>query len=52
MMKAVNGEVTMGLLKMSQPMRVLVSRNTEEWYTPREIIERVRAALDEIGGSR
>lgn len=38
----------MSLLKMSQPMQVLVSRNTEEWYTPREIIERVRNVLGSI----
>jgi hypothetical protein len=38
----------MSLLKMSQPMRVLVSRNTEEWYTPRDVVERVRAVLGSI----
>jgi phage N-6-adenine-methyltransferase len=38
----------MSLLKMSQPMQVLVSRNTEEWYTPKEIVERVRSVLGSI----
>jgi hypothetical protein len=38
----------MSVLKMSQPMQVLVSRNSEEWYTPAEIIERVRTALGSI----
>ncbi len=38
----------MSTLKMSQPMQVLVSRDSIEWYTPREIIERVRAALGSI----
>lgn len=38
----------MSLLKMGQSMQVLVSRNTEEWYTPTEIVERVRAVLGKI----
>jgi phage N-6-adenine-methyltransferase len=38
----------MSLLKMSQPMQVLVSRNTEEWYTPPAIIDRVRRVLGSI----
>jgi hypothetical protein len=38
----------MSLLKMSQPMQVLVLRNTEEWYTPPAIVERVRAVLGSI----
>jgi hypothetical protein len=33
---------------MSQPMQVLVSRNTNEWYTPPAIIERVRTVLGSI----
>jgi hypothetical protein len=40
--------MTMSLLKMSQPMQVLVSRNTEEWYTPPQIMERVRTVLGSI----
>ena len=38
----------MSLLKMSQPMRVLTSSKSNEWYTPAEIVERVRAVLGEI----
>jgi len=38
----------MSLLKMSQPMQVLTSSKTEEWYTPREIVDRVRSVLGSI----
>lgn len=38
----------MSLLKMSQPMQVVTSSKTNEWYTPKEIIERVRTVLGSI----
>jgi hypothetical protein len=38
----------MSLLKMSQPMQVLVSHETAEWYTPPAIVERVRTVLGSI----
>src|SRR5262245_16190742 len=38
----------MSILKMSQPMRLLTSSETNEWYTPREIIERVKDVLGSI----
>jgi DNA N-6-adenine-methyltransferase (Dam) len=34
--------------RMSQPMQVLVSRETTEWYTPPWLIERVRVTLGSI----
>jgi hypothetical protein len=33
---------------MRQPMRALTSQKSEEWYTPKEIIERVRTVLGDI----
>lgn len=35
-------------MSQSQPMRVLTSRATTEWYTPPHIIELARAVLGEI----
>lgn len=34
--------------RMSQPMQIMTSRGTVEWYTPPGIIERVRAVLGKI----
>lgn len=39
----------MSILKMGQPMQVLVSRDTVEWYTPAEIVERFAGAFEELG---
>jgi hypothetical protein len=33
---------------MSQPMQVLTSQSTQEWYTPHDIIERARVVLGTI----
>ncbi len=35
-------------MSMSQPMQVLTSRNTHEWYTPLHIIELARSLMGDI----